>query len=119
VAEGHHDDRRDRFALGDEIVHDRVGHAGLRPAALVVVGAVQQVEDGIALAARAVVRRRVDDDAARGLVFGIEIMVLDQVPVQHVANIMNSASLPGTATILFDAGSGRTTCSSDRQVSRP
>src|ERR1051326_5392433 len=40
VAEGHDDDRGNGLLVRDEVVHDGVGHAGLRPAELVVVGAM-------------------------------------------------------------------------------
>lgn len=64
MTEWHHDDRRHRFTFSDKIIHDRVRHARLRPAAFVIVGPVQEVKDGIALAARAVVGWRVDDNTA-------------------------------------------------------
>ena len=85
MAEGHDDDRGNGLLLRDEIVHDGVGHAGLRPAALVVVGAVQQVHDRIVLVAGVVVGRRVDDHSAGDLVHLVEVVVLDQVAVRHVA----------------------------------
>jgi enterochelin esterase family protein len=41
MTEGHDDDRGNSLLLREEIVHDHVGHAGVRPAALVVVGGKQ------------------------------------------------------------------------------
>jgi hypothetical protein len=55
MAEGHDDDRGNGLLVRDEVVHDGVGHAGLRPAELVVVGAMQQVHHRIFLVAGAVV----------------------------------------------------------------
>src|SRR4029453_4703896 len=61
MTEGHDDDRGNGLLLREEIVHDHFAHAGLRPAALVVVGAVQQVDHRIFLVAGVVAGRRVHD----------------------------------------------------------
>ena len=105
VAEGHDDDRGNGLLVRDEVVHDVVGHAGLRPAALVVVGAMQQVHHRIFLAAGVVVGRRVDDHAAGDLVLLVEVLVLDQVAVWHVAEHHEVRFLPGQGDdALVDAG---------------
>ena len=85
MAEGHDDDRGNGLLVRDEVVHDGVGHAGLRPAALVVVGAMQQVHHRIFLVAGAVVGRRVHHHTAGHLRQLIKVLVLDQVAVWHVA----------------------------------
>ena len=105
MAEGHDDDRGNGLLLRNEIVHDGVGHAGLRPAALVVVGAVQQVHHRIFLVAGVVVGRRVDDHATGDLVLLVEVVVLDQVAVRHVAEHHEVRFLPWQRDdALVDAG---------------
>ena len=105
MAEGHDDDRGNGLLLRDEIVHDGVGHAGLRPAALVVVGAVQQVHHRILLVAGVVVGRRVDHHTAGNLVHLVEVVVLDQVAVWHVAEHHEVRFLPRQGDdALVDAG---------------
>ena len=56
----HDDDHRPRLLLGDQVVHDDVRPARLRPAGIEIAAAVQEIEDGIARVRRVVVGRRVD-----------------------------------------------------------
>ena len=85
VAERHDDQCRLGFPVGEQVVHDPVGPAGLRPPALEVVGPVEQVEHGVLVRARAVAGRGVDDDAAGGAVVLVDVPVLVQSAVRHVA----------------------------------
>ena len=48
VAVGHHDDEWLGFTGGEQVIHDEIGVAEDGPDQLVAVGAVEQVEDGIA-----------------------------------------------------------------------
>ena len=94
MAEGHDDDRGNGLLVRDEVVHDGVGHAGLRPAHLVVVGAMQQVHHRVFLVAGVVVGWRVDHYTASHLRQLIEVLVLDQVAVRDVAEHHELRFLP-------------------------
>ena len=87
MARGHDDDHRLRLVRRDQVVEDDAGPAQCRPRLVGVTRAVQQVEDGIAVAARSVSRRGVDVHAALASEHGGVVEHLGQRAVGHVLRV--------------------------------
>ena len=68
VAAHHDDDHLDRLAGGDHVVEDEIHVALVDPAVLVLAHAMEEVEDGVALAALLIAGGDVDVDVAVGAV---------------------------------------------------
>jgi hypothetical protein len=64
VAERHHDKSFGGFAFGKQVVEDEVGAADVDPAAVVVAGAVEQVQDRVPPDGAGIAGRRVDVQTA-------------------------------------------------------
>ena len=90
----HDDDHRLRLAGGNQIVEDEIHVALRRPAALILAGAVQQVEHGIALVAILVVARRRVNEAPPPGVADVRMHPLDaNFAVGHVLGVVEVDAL--------------------------
>ena len=67
----HYDNEGLGFARSDQVVHDQMGIAHLRPHPLVLTATVLDIEDRVAGGVLFVSRRRIDEDAAPAIVVSL------------------------------------------------
>jgi hypothetical protein len=88
VSVGHHHDHRLRLALGDEVVENLRSPPQGDPLFFISAAAMQQIEDGVSLAAAAVPRRRINIYPARQLQGRRSIPVDAQRSVRDVVDLV-------------------------------
>ena len=87
----HHDDERPGFARGNQVVHDQVGLALIRPAGFVLSAAVLEIQHRIAgLRVVVVARRRVDETAPHGVV---HLGVVDRLADLAVRDVLEGVEV--------------------------
>ena len=90
---GHHEDHRLRLPGGDEVVENLRGAPEVQPGVLVAGVPVQEIEDGIALLAVLIARRRVDVHAAAHLQHGAVVPARSDGAVRDVLHAVQVAFL--------------------------